>query len=122
MTNRNEAILRISNACLVNLLKLPSDTKIIGVSGDMFFGTDETAIKVSHPELPNAAMVCRQDGAFPTLIPTLTPRQTFDALEWADRENKITLARKPEDHGWASAEDIAASRDPRNQEAASKVL
>lgn len=122
MTNRHEAILRISNATLVHLLGLPSDTQIIGVSGDVFFGTDETAIKISHPSIPNAVVVGRQDGAFPTLIPTLTPRQTFDALEWADRENKITLSRKPEDHGWESAEDIAANRDPRNQEAASKVL
>lgn len=46
---RRLALLRITSAQLADILKLPADAKIVGVSADVFFSTDDICFKVESP-------------------------------------------------------------------------
>lgn len=86
-----QAILRINHTFLRWILGLPEGTEIIGVSADLYFLTDELAIKVSHPDLPETPLVAAEDGTFPRMMPTITPANVFGVTEWRDADGKLLL-------------------------------
>lgn len=45
------AVLRITHDLLIEALKLPAGTRILDISRDQFFLTDEVALKIEHPSL-----------------------------------------------------------------------
>jgi len=64
---RRQAIIRVSRQLLIELLRLPAGTEIVGISDQVYFDTGDVAIKVEHPCF---APVETDGGTIPTKTPS----------------------------------------------------
>lgn len=77
--SRRQGILRISNEILAVLLGLPKDARIVGVSGEAYWLTNETGIQVEHESLPLVQPGCYL-GEIP---PTVTFGEVVAKIDWS---------------------------------------
>lgn len=75
-------IIKITKPALLDALRLPADTVIVGIDDREFFQSDEIAIKINHPGCPTFI----EGGAIPRVVPKhirhLAVPETIEFVGW----------------------------------------
>lgn len=80
MSDKRQAILRVSRELLAEILLLPKGSKILDFSPHLFFESGDLAIKISHPNFPE----CKPGDSIPQVCPTYREVRSTVFCGWGE--------------------------------------